>query len=211
VAFARSRSKPESGRGEPSVARLPSAHSDRGIVAALRAGQSSGGEALYDGHHHYVRRVLTRVLGPDDQVADLVQEVFVTAIDSIGRLEDPDALRPWLASIAVFKARAEIQRRRRQRWFGLFARSEPSLERAPIDPGIGEAAHAAQELMGALGAEERIAFALRHVEGMELAEVAQAMNTSLATAKRRLKRAQERFAALAKDHPSLKAWTGGPS
>ncbi len=189
--------------------RLP-VEGDHAIVEALLAGRPAGGAALYERHHAYVRRVLTRVLGPDDQVGDLLQDVFITAIDSIRRLEDPSSLRPWLATIAVYRARAEIRRRRRIRWFSS-ADVEAAVESEAVsaDPVVDEALRATYEVMDRLGADERIAFALRHVEGMELTEVAAATQVSLATVKRRLRRAQDKFCSIAGNHPALRDWVGG--
>jgi RNA polymerase sigma-70 factor (ECF subfamily) len=191
----------------PAVAHLPFFDSDRAVVAALRAGQSSGGAALYDRHHAYVRRVLTRVLGPDAELHDLVQDVFVLAIDGIDRLEDPDALRSWLAGISVHRARAEIRRKTRSRWFPLFAREDlPELE-APIStPEVDEAVRATYGILSKLSTDERIAFALRFIEGMELVEVAEACQISLATTKRRLARARSKFENSARTYPELASW-----
>jgi RNA polymerase sigma-70 factor, ECF subfamily len=184
--------------------------SDREMVAALRAGRQAAAAAIYDRYHLYVRRVLLRVLGPDAHLNDLIQDVFLTAIDSIDRLEDPDALRSWLAGIAVFRARAEIRRRSRQRWLPLRVDDEFTEPEAPSsDPVVDDAVRATYEVMKRLPADERIAFALRYVEGMDLVEVADVTSVSLATIKRRLRRAQNRFAACAARHPALREWVGG--
>jgi RNA polymerase sigma-70 factor (ECF subfamily) len=52
-----------------------------------------------------------------------------------------------------------------------------------------------------LGANERTAFVLRHMEGLKLEEVSEHMDLSLATVKRLLRRAAERVSALVeRDH-----------
>ena len=51
-----------------------------------------------------------------------------------------------------------------------------------------------------------IAFALRFVDGMELVEVAEACEVSLATIKRRLARAQAKFTNIARTYPVLHEW-----
>ena len=113
------------------VVQLALPESDSAIVAALRAGERAGGTALYDRHARYVRRVLVRVLGPDTEVRDLIQDVFVLAIDSIESLQEPSALRAWLAGISVHRARAEIRRKVRSRWFSLYPSNEPPAVEAP--------------------------------------------------------------------------------
>ena len=54
-----------------------------------------------------------------------------------------------------------------------------------------------------LPSDERLAFTLRFVSGLELSEVATACRVSLATIKRRLSRAEARFAKAAETSPLL--------
>jgi RNA polymerase sigma-70 factor (ECF subfamily) len=58
-------------------------------------------------------------------------------------------------------------------------------------------------ILDRLGAEERTAFALRHLEGFKLEEVAEALGTSLATAKRRLQRASAIVSRNVEGEPAL--------
>jgi RNA polymerase sigma-70 factor (ECF subfamily) len=203
---------PASPPGRPAaVIRLSFLESDADIVAAVRAGEGAGAAALYDRHHAYVRRVLLRVLGPDAELHDLIQDVFVAAIDSIASLQEPNALRAWLAGISVNCAHAELRRRTsRGRWLPLFARSELPPVEAPVStPEVDEAVRATYHVLRKLSAEERIPFALRFIEGMELVELAAACGVSLATAKRRLARARKKFVTIAQTYPALSDWLAG--
>lgn len=192
------------------LVRLPFPDSDVAVVAALRAREPAGGAALYDRHHGYVRRVLTRVLGPDAALADIIQDVFVAAIDSIERLADPAALRPWLAAISVNCARVELRRRKKSRLLAFLPLHElPEPEAPAASPEIDEAVRATYRVLGALRVDERIPFALRFIEGMELGEVAVACDVSLATVKRRLASAQKKFGKIASTYPELSDWVRG--
>jgi RNA polymerase sigma-70 factor (ECF subfamily) len=192
------------------VIRLRPLESDEALVAALRSGRPEAGQALFDSYGPYVRKILTRVLGPDPDIADLTQDVFLAALESLGKLDKPGALRGWLAQIAVFHARHRI--RHRKQWSIV-----RSLAPAELPPGRArqhdfegsEALRATYRLLGRLGADEQIAFTLRFVEGMDLSEVAGACRVSLATVKRRLARAEARFLEMARAEPSLAEWTGG--
>ena len=75
-----------------------------------------------------------------------------------------------------------------------------------------EAVYALREayrILDTLPEGERLAFTLRFVESMALNEVADACQISLATTKRRIQRAQEKFMAVAADHPVLSDWMKG--
>jgi RNA polymerase sigma-70 factor (ECF subfamily) len=182
------------------------------IVRAVAVRQAAGTAALFARYHEHVRRVLLHELGPDAELADLVQEVFLTAIDSIGRLEDPDALRGWLGSIAVFTARARLRQRTRRRIFQLLPTDElPEVEHAPTPPEVDEALRATYRVLTRMPVEERIVFSLRFIDGMDLPEIARCSEVSLSTIKRRLNKAEARFSAIAGREPALEEWLdGGP-
>ncbi|MEZ4313044.1 MAG: sigma-70 region 4 domain-containing protein [Polyangiaceae bacterium] len=76
---------------------------------------------------------------------------------------------------------------------------------APVaaDKEVRGALEATYAVLGELPADERIAFALRFIEGMELTEVAASCGVSLATIKRRIGRAEGRFVEKARRHPIL--------
>jgi RNA polymerase sigma-70 factor (ECF subfamily) len=140
----------------------------------------------------------------------MTQDVFLLALESLSKLENPRALRGWLAQIAVFHARHRIRDRKQWSILRFFAPADlPSAPATGHDYEGSEALRAAYRVLAQLTADERIAFALRFVEGMELLEVAAACRVSLATTKRRLARAEARFVELAQLEPSLAEWTGG--
>jgi RNA polymerase sigma-70 factor (ECF subfamily) len=190
-----------------SQAELPAPESDEILVLALRARHPDAGTQLFDRYAPHVRRVLVRVMGPDSEILDLVHDVFVTALESVHRLVDPRALRAWLTQIAVFTARARIRRRVRGRVLRFLPFSElPEPELPPVDFEASESMQAVYRVLGDLDADQRIAFALRFVAGMELTEVAASCGVSLATIKRRLSRAQSNFATSAQREPALVEW-----
>jgi RNA polymerase sigma-70 factor (ECF subfamily) len=60
--------------------------------------------------------------------------------------------------------------------------------------------------LGQLPVDERMAFALRYIEGMTLPDAVEACETSLATLKRRLARAEKQFLEAAGKRPVLTHW-----
>jgi RNA polymerase sigma-70 factor, ECF subfamily len=190
-----------------SQADLPAPESDELLVLSLRARHPDAGTLLFDRYAPHVRRVLVRVMGPDTEILDLVHDVFVTALSSVHRLVDPKALRAWLTQIAVFTARAKIRRRVRGRFLRFLPFSElPEPELPPTDFEASQSMQAVYRVLGALETDQRIAFALRFIAGMELTEVAASSGVSLATIKRRLARAQASFALAARAEPALAEW-----
>jgi RNA polymerase sigma-70 factor (ECF subfamily) len=160
-----------------------------------------------------VERTLVRILGFDSELPDAVQETFIRALGSSRLVRDPQAMPSWMIRIAVCTASDLIRRRKRRRWLHLFSDPQDELEpgvdasfAAESDVGARQALRAAQTILNGLPAEERIAFSLRRLDGMELKDVAHACGCSLATIKRRLTRAETRFLARAEHQPALKSW-----
>jgi RNA polymerase sigma-70 factor (ECF subfamily) len=190
-----------------SQSELPAPESDELLVLSLRAHHPDAGTQLFDRYAPHVRRVLVRVMGPDSEILDLVHDVFVTALESVHRLIDPKALRAWLTQVAVFTARARIRRRVRGRILRFLPFSDlPEPELPPTDFEASQAMQAVYRVLDGLETDQRIAFALRFVAGMELTEVAASCGVSLATIKRRLSRAQSNFAVAAQREPALAEW-----
>jgi RNA polymerase sigma-70 factor (ECF subfamily) len=182
---------------------------DERLVAALKARLPGSIDALLARHGTHLRRVLTRVLGAhDSEAADVLQDVTVSAWQSIGRLVDARALKAWLTQIAVFTARGVIRRRYRNRWLSFFE-SVPDAAQPWASPELHEAARAVYRIFDKMPADERIPFALRMLEGLELEATAEACGTSLATVRRRLVKAERRFHKLARQSDALAPWMNG--
>jgi RNA polymerase sigma-70 factor (ECF subfamily) len=180
---------------------------ERALVQALRARHPGAVAAFYDQHAAHVHRTLRSALGADADLPDLLQEVFIRAVDGIGELDDLTRLRSWLTTIAVFTARAHIRRRARRRWLGLF--SPQRTDASEQEPPCSDARFALREiyqLLDQLPSNERLAFALRIIDGMTLPDAAEACNVSLATFKRRLARAEKAFVDAARKRPKLAVW-----
>jgi RNA polymerase sigma-70 factor (ECF subfamily) len=179
---------------------------DERLVAGLRGGEGWAPAALVERHGPHIRRVLIRLLGADDgDAADLLQEVLVRALAGVHGVEDARALKAWITRIAVFTARAAIRRRRRRRWLVLFA-DVPDRPTAWAGPELAEAAGAVYRIFDRMPTDERIPFALRVLDGMDLQQTAAACAMSVATVRRRLARAERRFFKLAGEYEALRPW-----
>jgi RNA polymerase sigma-70 factor (ECF subfamily) len=183
------------------------ADDDTALVQALRAGHPGAAAVFYDRYAAQVRAMLVSTLGPDDEVPDLLQEVLIRALDRIDTLREVDKLASWVATIAVFVARAHIRTRSRRSWLRLFS---PHQTRSwQVEQPCSEARAALREvyaILDQLPVEQRMAFVLRHIHGMAMPDAAQACATSLSTFKRRLKRAMRYFLEVARTRPALVQW-----
>jgi RNA polymerase sigma-70 factor (ECF subfamily) len=180
---------------------------DAELFEALRSRHPGAVAAFYDRHAGHVHRALRSALGPDPDLPDLLQEVFLRALDSLAELDDFARVRSWLTTIAIFTARAQIRRRSRRNWLGLFSPQRTSVTQA--EPASLEARSAVRqiyEVLDELPLNERMAFVLRFIQGMTLPEAADASRVSLATFKRRLARSEQLFLEAARRRPALVPW-----
>jgi RNA polymerase sigma-70 factor, ECF subfamily len=179
------------------------------LLPGLRAGEPAAAAQLFDRHVAQVERAVQGVLGPDPEVEDLVQDAFVAALRGIdGFRGDESTLGAWVRGIGVRLALKKIRWRRTRRWLGMGGTEVVTELQAVADTGTQAALGRAYALLERLPAVERAAFGMRFIEGMKLEEVAQALGVSLATAKRRLQSARERFGKLAAGDALLRDWAG---
>lgn len=180
---------------------------DHALLQALRAGHPGAAALFYDRHAAHVQRTLRAALGPDDDIPDLLQEVFIRALDQIHGLREFDRVKSWLTTIAIFVARAHLRLRTRRGWLRLFSpeRTRPTqVVQPPTD--ARRALRGVYRVLDTLPVDERMAFILRFVDGMTLPDGAEACHTSLATFKRRLARAEKKFLEAAHLRPELEPW-----
>jgi RNA polymerase sigma-70 factor (ECF subfamily) len=152
-------------------------------------------DRVFREHAAYVAAIGLKIMGRDDDLDDLVQEVFIEAHRGLRRLRDPGALKSWLARITV---RRTIRKLRRARVLTLFGLEVPSnyAEIADTSASPDERAQVAlaYRSLERLPAAERAVWVLRHVEGESLDDIAQMCACSKSTVQRRLRLAQKTLA-----------------
>lgn len=196
--------------------RRPWEGDERALVAALQRGDALATAAFVERFCPYVQRILSRILGFDNELTDLVQDVLLSALEGIGDLRDPSALKVWLRRITVLSARTLLRRRRRRRWLQFSPDDElPDVPADLLNPEASEALARTYAVLARMAPDHRIAFTLRFIADLDLVDVAQSCGVSLATIKRRLQKAERSFLDAAARDPVLREqverggrWTG---
>lgn len=188
---------------------VPFPETDDRLLESLRAKRPGAWLQFYDAFAPYVLSVLRRVMGPDRELEDLLQDVFARALEGIDRVRDAGKLKPWLRGLTVFTARELLRRRKWRSWLPL---GNPEEEEGVIPyPTTTDALEErmllrkVKAVLDALPVDDRLAFTLRHFEGLELTEVAETLQLSLSTAKRRIWRAEAEFKRRASADRELRA------
>jgi RNA polymerase sigma-70 factor (ECF subfamily) len=175
--------------------RAADALSDADLVARALDGERWGREMLYRRHAGSLLALTTRLLRNRSEAEEVVQDTFVTGFEQLATLRDPAAVRPWLGQIAVSLVRRRIRRGKLTRLLGLDRGADDatlaSLAARDVGPDQLVELRLVDRLLAEMRTELRLAWMLRRVEGLELAEVAAMCGCSLATAKRRISDADE--------------------
>lgn len=172
------------------------------------------GQALITGHPDaptvawrrflpLVRRMLRRALGDRNEVEDVAQAVFLCFFRRVHSLRDPLALRAFVIGIALRVVHEEVRRRRRQRRDAQTQALEDDHVVVAADAVPKHAFANLHRLVQRLKHRERAAFMLRFVEGLDTAEVAEALGVSEPTARRSFSRAHRLVMTWAQHDPFL--------
>jgi RNA polymerase sigma-70 factor (ECF subfamily) len=167
------------------------------LARALMEGSNQAAEMAWERYSPLVHRIVSRAIGPDAEVEDVTQEIFYRLFSRIGTLRKPEALRSFVISFAIRIVKWELRRRRARRWLTLSETGDiPDEQLLVMDAESRYALRRLYALLDRLSTRERLVLVLRHVEGMTLEEIAEAMELSLATVKRALRRASMRVSQL---------------
>ncbi|HEX2658035.1 MAG TPA: sigma-70 family RNA polymerase sigma factor [Polyangia bacterium] len=148
-------------------------------------------DELFKQHSAFVARLVFRLLGRNDEVDDIVQDVFVGLFRGLERMRHPQAMRAWLMTTAV----RMVRRRLRVRRIGFLLRRGQRVDPMELSTHAPstEDAMALRTIHLALGrvsVDARLAWVLRYLEQEEVEEIARVLACSRATAKRRIAEAQ---------------------
>jgi RNA polymerase sigma-70 factor (ECF subfamily) len=171
--------------------------SDLQLAHALINGVANAPELAWERYAPLVHRIVSRAIGPDAEVEDVTQEIFYRLFSRIGTLRKPEALRSFVISFAIRIVKWELRRRRARRWLTLSETGEvPDEQLMVMDAESRYGIRRLYTMLDRLSTRERLVLVLRHVEGMTLEEIAAAMELSLATVKRGLRRATLRVSQM---------------
>lgn len=178
--------------------RLPDAE----LLERLRADPAGMAPVVYARFAPVVRRITRRMLGADPDRDDVVQQVFSRIFRKVAQVRKPERVDSWVRIVvanAVWNhlRNRRVRRRRAQRYEtmtdgdlvrhvetrDLLLRLDAAVERLPSD--------------------ERVLFLRHYVEGFTLVELAELTGFSLATVKRRIRRANERLSVVLSQNREL--------
>jgi len=180
----------ERSSNEVPPARVGSKTDDKTLAAEALAGKPWAQREVWYRYAPMVYGLLRGALNSRHDHDDLVQEVFLRVFRRLHTLENHAALRSFVYSVAVRVLSEEI------RHFYVIQRARDNLvliadtqEPRGTDFEARDTLVRIQRILDGLKDKHRAVFVLRHVEGMDLREIATGLDISLATVKRYLLKA----------------------
>jgi RNA polymerase sigma-70 factor (ECF subfamily) len=168
--------------------------SEREQVAAAIRGDVDAVRAVWQTHRRWVAAVVLAHKPAAAEVDDLLQDVAMAFVRTIGKLRDESALKPWLRTIAINAARAAgRQARLRQRQRDALAASQgpsvPGDHDNPADLTLGreDAAYLLQ-LAQRIPEGYREPLILRCVRGMNYRQIGKLLGLPETTIETRIAR-----------------------
>ena len=166
------------------------------LVRAAQTGDRQAAGELFERYHNMVFSVAYRRLGDYTDAQELVQEVFVQALQKLAQLRTPECFGSWLRSITVRMAINRMVRSDRA------VSTEPVMLEAtitsnetPDDRAIsGERAGFVRDGLDRLRTMDRDTLVAFYVRGQSLLEMSEDFAAPVGTIKRRLHVARLRLA-----------------
>jgi RNA polymerase sigma-70 factor, ECF subfamily len=173
-------------------------------IARLRAGDPEALERLARQEAPRVARLLGSLLGPRQDMEDLVQVVFLEACRALPGFRGDSAVSTFIGGITVRVARRAL---RPSAWLRRRVWDAPEPV-AASDPERG--AQEAEQLrhvrraLEAIAVKKRVAFLLWAVDGLDVAAIAELTGASVAATKSRIYYAQRELQQRAARDPALR-------
>lgn len=166
------------------------------IIEGIRNGNNESLMLLYDLFGNLINRLVWILLGADSEHDDIVQQVFVNIIESIGSIRNPEALKSWIESVTTHTVRRELRRRKYRRFFHIF--NDYSEEHSCYEIEKELSIQRFYKILDKMDNYERIIFTLYYVEDKTLEQMCAILNCSLATVKRKIANSKKNFLQYAK-------------
>ena len=170
---------------------------DHSLADRARNGDLDAFEELMHARIDAIYRLSFAIVGDEADARDSTQETFIAAWRRIRGLRDPDRFDAWLQRIAVNSARMTLRSRGRRR-----VREIPSGDVANL-AGLSDGAKPERSDSDALGAaldrlpvDQRTIVVLHHLEGHDLAGLAEILEIPVGTVKSRLHSARQALHAV---------------
>lgn len=169
---------------------------DRELARAAQGGDESAFESLVRRHSGGLHRAVARILCDDTEAWDVVQMAFVRAWKRLDRYDSRWSFATWLyrigTNLAIDLIRARSSREKAHQ-AGMEHRLRIVGESEPASGAASghEVDRILRQIVDVLTPQQRSAFVLREIEGLETSEVARVLGCSATTVRNHIFQARK--------------------
>ena len=171
------------------------------VVRRAQSGDATAFNELVTTYRKRILGTVYRLIGRQEDVEDVGQEVFLRLYYSLDQLRTPEVFEPWLYRLTVNAAYDYLRKQRRQPEARMADLTEEQVLAADAAMGGKQALdekqktqirELASELLAHLSEEDRVLLLLKEVEGLSLKELEAIYKVKENALKVRLFRARQR-------------------
>ncbi len=171
------------------------------VIKRAQAGEAAAFNELVTAYRKRILGTVYRLIGRQEDVEDVGQEVFLRLYYSLDQLRTPEVFEPWLYRLTVNAAYDYLRKQRRQPEARMADLSEEQVVAVDASLGTKQALEEKQkaqirELVGSLlervSEEDRALLILKEVQGLSLKELERIYRVKENALKVRLFRARQR-------------------
>jgi RNA polymerase sigma-70 factor (ECF subfamily) len=184
------------------------AEEDRDLVRRCRGGDERAFERLFLRHRSPMTGLVYRMLGPSPELEDLVQEVFIQVLRSLGSFRDEARFSTWLYRVALNVVLMHRRASGRRPRLVEEEHAAPAVDGAPSAHEVLETRQrvaAFYALLARLSDKKRTVYVLHELEGLTPARIAEVVQAPVLTVRTRLFYARRELAGWLEEDPALAA------
>lgn len=171
------------------------------LIDSARKGDDAAFNQIVAAYRKRILGTVLRLIARSEDAEDVAQEVFLRLYFSLDQLRTAEVFEPWLYRLTVNAAYDYLRKQRRRNESRMADLSEEQVIMADASASGRASSEAdrrskikefAEQLLGAVSAEDRILLTLKEVEGLSLKELEAVYGVNENALKVRLFRARQR-------------------
>lgn len=172
-------------------------------VRSAAKGDQEAWNALYRATYQNAYFVAIKGIGNEEDAVDLVQDAYITAMENLDSLKEPEKFQSWLNMIVANKCRDQLRKKKPTLFSEMLSENgeEPDWvdDREDIRPDVvldqAETVRLVAEIIDGLPEDQKLCVTLFYRDELSVGQIAKALEISEGTVKSRLNYARKKIKA----------------
>ncbi len=164
------------------------------LVTACQSKERQAQSEFYLKYRAEVARTVYKVLGPDADMEDVIQDVFIEVFRCIHKFKGKAKVTTWLYRVCVNVALQRLRKRkRRPEGYQLPEEEQPNFETPLRNLERKENNRIVYEILDTVAPKKRVVFVLHEIMGLKAKEISKLVEANVLTVRTRLHYARKEF------------------